>query len=523
MNSFILHFKSWLLALACIVAIEVSYYAIAQPPRANWNSFLDFQFTQEESFQRLVAHHKIIAAENADPDIIQVGDSSGLHGVQPPVVMATIPGFNYLNLSVATNLGYNGYYNIAKLQLQRSPNARYLVLYTSPIGGVPRKILWDEDQKLMAPLIHNEFLSPLHRLFQLPTLAARRDVIDYVYYMGYRFKQRNAPLAINRGYLAFDAVFRESNGWTRETDVEGDVPTNIYKAILPGIDLNQPVDANIVRYALSKLPKVTDERFFSWRTFSQTSYFDHVYDAFADLAKAHGVKLILIFNPLPQSVKRPEFNDFMDWAAIEAGLNRFRQRHPEVVVTDFEFWPDAKFSVFSHVSTLASNESSQRVGLILKSILGSPKPDSRPQTKLLAGDPKVVEIDFDKSYAGYGWTDQNGTTNRFPLKYVGPRNRAWVYTAVKPGAAYSVRAVFKGDTPDLARRLRLSVNELAARKLAFGQEGDDIWAEWQVPESTVDKYRGWITLEFDLRDALGEADSGNRRVSFYRVTATPQK
>ena len=186
MNSFILPFRPWLLALAGLVAIELGYYAVARPPRIAWNSFLDLPFAQTDTFQRLVAHGKIVAFDKADPDIIQVGDSSGLHGVQPPIVMSHIPGYNYLNLSVATNLGYSGYYNMAKLQLKRSPSARYLVLYASPLGGIPRKSLWDEDQNLMAPLIHNEFLSSLHRLVQLrrsyprePLLAAVEQALKF--------------------------------------------------------------------------------------------------------------------------------------------------------------------------------------------------------------------------------------------------------------------------------------------------------------------------------------------------------
>ncbi len=436
--------------------------------------------------------------------------------------MSEIPGYDYLNLSVATNLGFSGYYNMAKLQLQRSPNTRYLVLYTSPLGGVPRKILWDEDQKLMAPLIHNEFISPLHRLVQLPTLAARRDVVDYVYYMGYRFKQRNAPLSSNRGYLAFLSVFRENNGWTRETDVEGDVPTNIYKGILPGFDLNQVVDPNAVRSALRRLPKVTDEHFFDWRTLSRTSYFDHIYDAFAELAQAHGVKLVIIFNPLPESVRRPEFEELMAWVAIEAGLNRLRQRRPEVTVTNFEYWPDNKFSVFSHIETPSSNESSHRVGKILKWVIGDERPASRSAPKPAPIGPGPVEIDFGKPYAGYGWTEQAGTTNRFPLQYVGPRNKAWLYTSLGVGSPYTVRAVFRGDVPELAQRLLLKANDMPMRRLAVGRDGDDLWTEWLVPGEVIEKYRGWMTLEFDLTAALRGTDSGKRIVSFKRVTATPQ-
>ena len=497
MNSFISHFKPWILALVCLLAIESAYWLAFRPPRATWNSFLDMPFAQEESFQRSVAFDKLVSASDFDADIIQVGDSSGFHGVQSPVVMSYLPGYSYLNMSVATNLGFSGYLNMARVQLERNPAARYLVLYTSPIGGVPRKILWDEDQKLMAPLIHNEFLSPLHRLVQLPTLSARREITDRVYYLNYRLRQKDAPLTNNRGYLAFTNSFRQSNGWSRETDVEGDVPSNIYKAILPpNTDLKSPLDRNLLRVSLARLPKVTDEPYYDWRTLGMRSYFDVVYDAFADLAKAHGVKLIIVFNPLPESVRLPEFEALMDWRAIEAGMARFRLRHPEVVVTDFEFWPDERFSVFSHVSTTASLDSSRRVGEMLARIVEPRAAGKEYSQHWLAKPEQTVSVDFGGPFAGYGWTDAEGTTNHFPMQYIGPRGKAWLFAHVKPGVDYRLRASYKGALPDVAG-IKLIANGVQAKHQANGEKEGTYWIEWLLPAAEVDRYSGWLNLEFD--------------------------
>ena len=79
MSSFLSHLKPWLPALAALAAIELAYYAVARPPRVTWNSFLDFHYTQGNTFQRLVAFEKIVGFDQASPDIVQVGDSSGLH------------------------------------------------------------------------------------------------------------------------------------------------------------------------------------------------------------------------------------------------------------------------------------------------------------------------------------------------------------------------------------------------------------------------------------------------------------
>lgn len=521
MNSSISPFKPWLWALLTLAAIELTYYGVMRPPRITWNSFLDLSFAEAESFQRLVTHDKIIAFENADPDIIQVGDSSGLHGVQPPIVMSYIPGWNYLNMSVATNLGYSGYYNMARLQLERSPNARYLILYVSPMGGVPRRILWDDDQKLMAPQIYNEFMSPLHHLVQLPTLSARKDAINYGYYLGYRFKQRNEPISMNRGYLAFDAIFRESNGWTRETDVEGDVKANIFKIFFPGIKAGEHMDSEAIRNALRKFPKVTDEKFYNWSTLSYESYFDHIYDRFAELAKKHDVKLVLVFNPVPQSAGHYEFSEFIDWQAIRAGLSRLRSMHPEVILTDIDFWPDDKFSVFSHIGTQFSHESSDRVGLIMKKIIGDEKPVKRERPPQVPSSAIRVTIDFSRPYCGYGWINQAGTTNAFPMQQIGERNKGWIYMAVRPGADYTVRAVFQADDPTFTEGMQLKVNEEKMRKISSGNHSEDLYVEWQLPASVVNTYSGWLTLEFDLGKIAETDASGKHKILFRRLTLNP--
>jgi hypothetical protein len=517
-----------LLALLGLVAIELTYLAVAHPARIAWNAFLDYQFTQTESFQRLVAYEKITAFEQADPDIVQVGDSSGLHGVQPPVVMSYIPGFSYLNMGVATNLGYSGYYNLAKFQLEHNRNVRYLVIYTSPLGGVPRKILWDEGEKLMAPLIHSEFVSPFHRLFQLPTLSARRAVTDFVYYMGFRFKKRNEVLSPNRGYLAFHAIFRQSGGWTRETDVEGDIPANIYQAILPGVTVNETANPAAIRYALAQMPKVTDETFFDWLTLSRKSYFDEVYGAFVQLARDHGAKLVVIFNPLPLSSKRPEFDALMDWKSIYAGIERVKKNNPDIIFSDIDFWPDEKFSVFSHISTQHAVESSQRVGRIMKEVIGGARARKVVQNAEGAARPSSLVMDFDEPFCGYGWTDQAARTNGFPLPYIGPRNRAWVYTALKPGGDYTVRSYFLAEDETLPQRIELKVNDITARKLGSGREKNDLYADWLVPAQAVDMYRGWLSLEFFFTGETSKPstsgtsqDDIKRTIQFRRIVANP--
>jgi hypothetical protein len=350
----------------------------------------------------------------------------------------------------------------------------------------------------MAPQIYNEFLSPLYHLFQLPSLSVRQEVIGNAYYLGYRFQQKDAVLSTNRGYLAFTKSFRETNGWVRETDVEGDIPSDMFKSILAGFGIN---DSENIRAAFRTLPKVTDEHFFDWHTFQRRSYFDVAYGAFANLAKAHGVKLILVFNPLPESFRRPEFEDFMDWKAIEAALARFRKAHPEVIVTNFEFWPDEDFSVFSHISTPASIKSSRRVGELLARYI-EPRTDmsSNSQQRWLAEPLEGLDIDFRTYFAGYGWTDAAGTTNGFPMQHIGPRGKAWIFAHVKPGSDYVLKISYKGTSEEVDG-IRLFVNGANALRKTRENNENEGWIEYALPAAGVGKYSGWLNLEFDTGHA----------------------
>lgn len=495
MNSFISHFKPWLLALVALFAIEGTYYLIVRPPRLTWNSFLDLNFAEDETVQRSIAHHKICDLGRVNADIIQVGDSSGLHGVMPKVVMAANPGYTYLNLGVATNVGYPGYLDIAELALRENPGAKYLILYTNVIGAVPRKLLWQDTKLLMSERIDSEFIRPLRNLVQLPTLSARQEVIGKVYYLDNLLKTKREMLTANRGYQAFNSIYESSLGWSRETDVEGDVPNDVFKFLRK--DGNPaPADEPPAVAALRAAPRVTDEKFFDLWTLSEKSYFDHVYDAFANLAKAHGVKLILIFNPMPTGIKHPIFEHLMDWKAIEGGIERFRKRHPEVVVTGFDFWPDEKFSVFSHVATPYAVESSERVAGILRKILPPKTATVTQESEGAATEhPAPFVVNFYGPYSGYGFVNEQKTTASFPMRFMRDKE-AFVFGSVVPAKhQYQMKVEFGADSaggelPELEAEINgipLKVRE---------KNADYHFVTWEIPAEAVNKYLGWLIIRF---------------------------
>jgi hypothetical protein len=508
------HFKAWIIALVLLFVIEMLYYSRVQPPRLTWNSFLDLNFAEDETVQRLMAHHKICNLAEQNADILHVGDSSGLHGVMPKVVMSQIPGYKYINLGVATNVGYPGYLNIAKIALRENPNASYLILYTSMIGAVPRKLLWHDTNVLMSEGIYREFLRPLRHAIQFPTLDVRPDILGRTYYIDYWMKSKNILYTSNRGYQVFNSIYQASLGWTRETDVEGDVPNDIFR-FLRKTD-KAPIDEPPAVRALRDAPRVTDEQFFDWWTLSEKSYFDVAYDAFASLAREHNVKLILIFNPMPEGIRDPMFEPLMDWNAIRNGLDRVKRRHPEVTVTPFDFWPGERFSVFSHVATPYAVLSSQRVANLIKPLL-SPKATSEKDV-ISTGNSlhtSSFKLDFSKPYAGYGFVDINQQTLAFPLRYMNG-TEAFIFADVAPIVhPMEIKVAFDKEMElDDLQQLALECNE--SKLSVLKQDSLTRTITWELPGTVSDKYLGWKVLKFSRRNS-------SKLIGFSEIQIQPQQ
>jgi hypothetical protein len=68
---------------------------------------------------------------SSDLDIVQIGDSSGFHGIRPALVTGEIGNLRYLNLSTVANTGFDGYYNYAEFAFHTQSNLQGVVLYLS--------------------------------------------------------------------------------------------------------------------------------------------------------------------------------------------------------------------------------------------------------------------------------------------------------------------------------------------------------------------------------------------------------
>lgn len=499
-------FMPWLLAGLAFLAIEVTYFQIEKPDRQLRSNFLGIGFGVNEPIQRAMAYQKIMDLRYTDPDILFVGDSSCGHNIIPHVVMTQTPGFKVVNMGIASNVGYNGYLALSEFMLKKNKNIKYIVLYNTP-SGAPREKLWDYKE-LMGQDIYNNFVSRPHSWLQPPTLAARARVYNYVAYQGGTLKHLDAPLTPNIGYLMLTATDRVCNGWMRETDVEGDFPPEyVYRYIDP-----------------DRTTTVTDDWFFDYTSLRSRSWIEYVYQQYADLARARGVKLVVMYNPVPAS-SQTLFPKVFQFDKIEAALRRFAANNPDVhVVTSIDYWPDKMFSIFSHVSTLHSHQTSLRAGRVLKAAIAEDgiKP-TRPPGFIEREAPPFADLNFAAPVCMFGWGEPEGAD--FVRRYIGTRDHAYLYTVVKPGKDYVVRVHFANvNSVTALRRLKLRANDGPVLAEVGRHWKGTYTIDYRLPREAVGEYLGWFRLELDIRTAPGEpadAEPPGKKIAISRVTVEP--
>lgn len=349
MSSFISSFKAWALALVVIGAVEAAYYAYAAPRHMDRTNLLQYGFAQSELPQRLFTWHKMRDLARHDWEIVQVGDSSGFHGIDPRLVEKYLPaGYDYVNMSCCANQGFRGYYNVLKYMLENVPTLKYAVLYFTPYT-MPRVETWLDDDgaalwgdpniKVFGGAIGDE-VNPPWVWLRLPTLAARRDVTHEVFFLGGLLRSRDEALSDNENYLAFLHSFQETKGW---------MPANDHPVYI------SPEECRM------EVPKYFD----IW-SLRETSILEEVLDAYAELAGRHGVKLAVVFQPSGCTLGSGDGSR----AAREA-LARFAAAHPDVAVPFplIESWDPEAFLVPAHVRNEWVPKTTERLGRALKDII----------------------------------------------------------------------------------------------------------------------------------------------------------
>jgi hypothetical protein len=342
MNSFISSFRAVLLALGVIAATE-GVCALALRPGVVERT----KFNLLDRFQSAVIFGKLNEFADSSPDVIQVGDSSGFHGVNPDSVMRHLDGLKYVNLSCCAALGYRGYYGIADFMLRRNPGIKAVVLYVS-LNNLPRADLI-EGQHQLGEFIQNALTTPFS-YFAPATVALRQRIVDAME---------------KKGQSRMDAVFTEAmrqstfahNGWWAEHDrrLAGDKRTTFWRATCGESGVKAIDEASYSRggqsYMLSELER------------------------FASLAAHHRARLIVLFHPF--SCRGLDAN-FLE--ARRADVRTLVSRHRNISVLPkqiLDVWPTEKFVSGDHLRVGYDEENANRVGKLLARALGiAPRADA---------------------------------------------------------------------------------------------------------------------------------------------------
>jgi hypothetical protein len=337
MSSFIFSFRAVFLALGVIAATE-GVCALALRPGIVERT----KFNLIDRFHSAVIFGKLDDFADSAPDIVQVGDSSGLHGVEPDIVMRYLSGLKYVNLSCCAALGYRGYYGIADFMLRRNPGIKAVVLYVS-LNNLPRVDLIDGQHQLGA-FIQNSLTTPFASLSPA-TVALRQRIVDAME---------------KKGQAKTDAVFtddmrasaRAHNGWWAEHDrrLVADKRTAFWRGACGPTGI-----------------KAWDDQPSYYASDGQ-SYMLTELERFALLTQHHGAKLIVLFHPF--SCRGVEGN-FLD--ARRADLRTLVERHPNVIALPeqmLEPWPTEKFVSGDHLRVGYDEENGKRVGKLLAGVFG---------------------------------------------------------------------------------------------------------------------------------------------------------
>src|SRR5690349_8650363 len=144
MRLFISHFSPWIAALACIAALEIWFDHTFHPSPAERSNFVAYGL--ENNFgpdqMEAILDQKLLLKTTFNPDIVQVGDSSGFFGIMPEVVERYLPGLKYLNESCCGTQGYHGYLAVLRYNLSRFPSIKYMVVYSGILNAYPGRAQW---------------------------------------------------------------------------------------------------------------------------------------------------------------------------------------------------------------------------------------------------------------------------------------------------------------------------------------------------------------------------------------------
>jgi hypothetical protein len=364
MNSSIFNFRTLAIA-AVLVALIEGVCALSLRP-----SFVDrADLGLLDLFEDDVIFGKLGHFADSSPDVIQVGDSSGFHGVRPELVMPYLSGLKYLNLNCCASMGYRGYYAAADFMLRRNPGIKAVVLYVT-LNGLPSADLVRGDYQ-MGEYIQDSLTSPFAYLAP-PTLALRQTIANQI---KLRRLTRNQAVYVTD----MQQSTRRHLGWWAEHDRRlAPSKRAEYWREFCGQSGNMLKTDSDVFYGQDILR-------------GRYSYMRSELQRFASLAADHGAKFVLAFHPFPCRGLEGSFmaarRDDLDWLLKH---NPHMAALPEQMFTP---WPTERFVSSGHLHTGYDAENSRRLGRLLSKALGlipAEAAATRDASEPAANDPGVV-------------------------------------------------------------------------------------------------------------------------------------
>jgi len=286
MRLFISNFKAFFIALSIIILIECILFFCHRGVTDLHSNILSFAFHDEATGQRILVNDKIDKLGKIQTDFIQVGDSSGLFGVEPNIIMSHLKGLKYVSHSCCADTGWDGYLDIAKNILAHDKKAKYLVLHITPYSF---PLQYKEG---FSNILYEALASPWHYIYDfLPSMSFRSDVTNAVYYGKFQHK------LLSEGELSekWKNKLVSTSGWV---PIEGKDTTDRPRGDCDFPNFFDEQGKSTVYQKLRKFKKLSD---------------------------AHHVKLILLFNPV-------SCHDSKKIAPISADFKRFATRYPDVYI-----------------------------------------------------------------------------------------------------------------------------------------------------------------------------------------------
>ena len=356
------------IALVLILSAECAVQVIKKPGFWEKSTWLLHDPYRSELFDRLIVFEKLKALQDARPEIISVGDSSGFFSIRPNIVNHYLRGLKYFSLSTGANQAFAGYKGIVEFALRNNPSIQYVVLNMYPNLLPSRQVFRKGD---LAPILYDNLVGL--RSWLTPPSASLSPYAKNLFF--YRSKyDPESMLSTHKVYLELHHTIMQSLGWVPEHDVRFD-----------RVLQTTPFFQDIERKAENM-----------WGIFDRSAIIDTLND-FAKMCRQYNVRLFVMFNPMPwQAIVNDE-----NLIIAEKELAEFQRQNPDVSFLTKQLavpWNPDKFGQFNHISRDCVHESSGRMGRALEKAIHTPEstvpfhPAWRPQEFAVPRNIKTVGL-----------------------------------------------------------------------------------------------------------------------------------